>query len=114
MDTSRPALGISILASEDADERISMETFAAVVAAWSEIIRRVTLEQSGPRPLVRWVVKRLGTGSTHVDYAPVLTPHSEDELSDAELVKDAVPRIVGDGMARIEGGDDPVTVFSPE
>lgn len=114
MEPYRPSLGISILASKDADERISMETFAVVVAAWSEIVRRVTLEQSGPRPLVRWVVKRLDTGSAHVDYAPVLTPHLDGDLSYAELVKDAVPRIVGEGMARIEGGDDPTIVFSPE
>ena len=114
MDNSRPLLSISILASEDADDRIPAETFALVVVAWSELVRRVTLEQSGPRPLVRWVVQQLSTGSTHLGFASVLTPSSQDELTDAELVQDTVPVIIGDGMARIEAGEDPASVFSPE
>jgi len=100
-------MGISIFAADGADERIPVDTFAVVVAAWAELVRRVTLEESGARPLVQWVVQGLSTGSVHLNEAPVLIGRSDDERDAAENVAAAVPRIVGEGLERIENGEDP-------
>lgn len=110
----RTPLGISILPSDEADERIGLAAFATAVGGWAELVRRVTLEESGARPLVHWVVQDLRVGSTHVELAPMLVPTTREEQGEAERVQRAVPKIVVGGLERVERGEDPSEVFSPE
>lgn len=114
MTNPRSALGISVFPADEAEEHVGVEAFAAAVAGWADLVRCVTLEESGPRPLVQWVVHELRVGSAHVDLAPVLASALRDDASQAEAVREAVPRLVVGGLERMERGEDPSDVFSPE
>lgn len=114
MATFRAPLGLSVLPIDDAEEWIAIEAYATTVAGWADLVRRVTLEESGARPLVRWVVRDLRVGSTHLDLAPILVAGSGEDVGEAEEVREAVPRIVVAGLERMEAGEDPADVFSPE
>lgn len=114
MKPARIPFGISVFLTDEIDQRIPVEVFASVVAEWTELVRRITLEQSGARPLVRWVVEKLEVGSTYVEIAPILAPKADEEAHLAETVRDEVPHIVVAGLERIELGDEPSDVFSLE
>lgn len=114
MKPASSPFGISVYPTDEHDERIPVEAFASAVCEWTEIVRRITLEQSGARPLVRWVVEKLEVGSTHFQIAPILASKSDEEEAIAEVVRAEVPRIVVVGLERMELGDEPSEVFSPE
>lgn len=114
MTSPRSALGISVLPVDETDEYISAEAFAASIAGWVDLVRRLTLEESGARPLVQWVVRELRVGSAHMDLAAVLNSALEDDGREAASVREAVPRMVVAGLERMEEGEDPSDVFSPE
>lgn len=98
------------LEGSDAEGRITLASFGLATAAWAELVRQITVEQSGARPLVRWVVEN----TDGVETAPVLLPRKVEETAVAEKVARDVPNIVSDALGRIERGEDVHTVLSPE
>ncbi len=108
MDRLDAPLAVTLLSREDRDERVTLASFGVAVGGWANLVRRLTLERSGARPALEWVVDRLMVGSATV--AVIGIPRTDE----AERVEREVTVLVVDGLERVERGEDPFAVFSPE
>ena len=112
MNPHSAPLGLAWVPLEESDPegRITLTSFGVAAAAWAELVRQITREQSGAYPRVRWMVENAGG----VDTEPILLAKKEEETELANQVARDVPRIVSDGLGRIERGEDVYAVFSAE
>ena len=108
MDTHQDPFIFTLESRTDRDERITLSSFGLAASGLADLMRRVTIEQSGAKPAIEWVINRLDIGSAILELDAL--PRSEH----APRVKRETADLVASGLERVERGEDPGDVFSPE
>jgi len=108
MDHNNHPLAFTLENRAERDDRVTLASFGVAAAGLADLIRRVTLEQSGAKMAVEWVIDDLSMGSASLSLATI--PRTKD----AERVEHDASRLVAEGLERIERGEEPDEVFSAE
>jgi len=93
----------------DAIHFITLAAFVEATAGWADLVRRLTLERSGSRAAIEWLISDLKIGSAELGLV--------DRVVDEErgpIVEEELQVLILDGMEAIELGASPTEVFSVE
>lgn len=104
-------LKLSVYRSSGEGDRIPVAELGRTASNYAALFERLTLERSGAKPAIRWVVDRVDSGSLHLlmDTVPLV-----DDLELAHQIRDEVAHDVVGGLRRVEDGEDVENVYSPE
>jgi hypothetical protein len=109
-DNRSPLLQLSLYRDQPG-ALVSFEAMGRAATSFGALLNRLTLEQSGAKPAVQWVVQRVDIGSLHFEADTI---DLVEDRSFANKVREDVASATANGLSRIELGEEPEEVFSPE